>query len=446
MVQRETTLTLFVHSFVTIRRAGIALVATLALVLAACGGSSASSPTATPVGSPTTIATATSEPGPPSPQVERVIEHMRVLSEEIGSRLAGSENIDRAAEYAREQFERWGYVVELQDFSDSRPEVRIFAQVHAEPEPRDLHSIVFLGSKPGSVGGRLVDVGSGLDEEFPADTGGAIVLIQRGDTLFNDMAARAKAHGAIGAIVANNKEGLFRGTIEPRADLPFAAISQVDGEALREQLADGAVEVSIDVPASIDGTNVIARPPSGTCRTLSGAHYDTVPWARGAVDNASGSALVLELARASSAAGLTDHCFALFSAEEEGLLGSKHFVSLMSEEAKTNLAAYFNYDVVVGGATVDVIGDVDLATEAVALGTQAGGDFVLAKLAQGSSSDHASFSKVGIPVAMMTVDDLGVLHTERDTFEFASQHTEPLQPIADAAFELIQSVLPTASP
>ncbi len=446
MVQRETTLTLFFHSLIIIRRAIVAAIAVLALALVACGGGSASSPTETPAPSPTTAATATSEPGPPSPQTERIVEHMRVLSQEIGSRLAGSENIDSAAEYAREQFESWGYAVELQDFSDSRPEVRIFAQVHVEPESRDLHSIVFLGSEPGSVSGKLVDVGSGLDEEFPAEAQGAIVLIQRGETLFNDMAARAKAHGAIGAIVANNKEGLFRGTIEPAADLPFAAISQADGEALREQLADAAVEGSIDVPASIDGTNVVARPPSGTCRTLSGAHYDTVPWARGAVDNASGSALVLELARATAAAGLTDHCFALFSAEEEGLLGSKHFVSLMSDGEVDSLAAYFNYDVVAGGTTVDVIGDADLSTQVVTLGTAAGGDFVLAEIGRGASSDHASFALAGVPVAMMTVDDLGVLHTERDTFEFAARHTEPLQRIASTAFELIQAVVRPVGP
>jgi aminopeptidase YwaD len=372
---------------------------------------------------------------------------MQHLSEDIGVRLAGSDNADEAAEYARDQFESWGYDVEMQEFSDTRPESRVFANVHVEqPEPRDLHSIVFLGSQPGSVSGTLVDAGTGLDADFPEAARGAIVLIQRQDVTFNDMAARALAHGALGVIVANNKEGLFRGTIEPAAGLPVVAISQADGDALREQLAVGNIDVSIDVPSSIDGTNVIARPKSGVCRTLSGGHYDTVPWARGAIDNASGAAMVLELARASAAAELPDSCFVLFSAEEEGLLGSAHFVTQMSGGERDTLVAYFNYDVVAGGTQIDVIGDDGLAARAVALGTAAGGDVVLSQLPQGASSDHASFLLANLPAVMMTVDDLGVLHTEQDTFDFARLHTESLQPIANLAFELIQDVLRPATP
>lgn len=367
---------------------------------------------------------------------------MQHLSEDIGIRLAGSDNAGKAATYARDQFESWGYDVEMQEFSDARPSVRVFAQVHVkQAEPHDLHSTVFLGSKPGSVSGPLVDAETGQDTGFLGVGEGAIVLIQRQDVTFNDMAARAKAHGAVGVIVANNKQGLFRGTIDPPAGLPVVAISQADGDALLDQLDKGKVDVSIDVPSSIDGTNVVARPKSGTCRTLSGGHYDTVPWAHGAVDNGSGAALVLELARAAAAAKLPDDCFVLFSGEEEGLVGSSYFVSRMSDDDRNNLVAYFNYDVVAGGTQIDVIGDHDLATRVVTLGTEAGDDIALAQIPRGASSDFASFALANLPTVMMTVDDLGVLHTEQDTFDFAKQHTEPLQPIANLAFELIQDVL-----
>jgi len=67
-----------------------------------------------------------------------------------------------------------------------------------------------------------------------------------------------------------------------------------------------------------------------------GAHYDS--WnsagpaapAPGADDNASGTAAVLEAARVLSASGLRPAetvVFALFSGEEPGLLGSRHFVA-----------------------------------------------------------------------------------------------------------------------
>ena len=372
---------------------------------------------------------------------------MQHLSEDIGVRLAGSDKADMAAEYARDEFESWGYDVEMQDFSDTRPKSRVFAQVRVEqPDPRDLHNRVFLGSEAGSVSGTLVDAGIGLDADFPEAAEGAIVLIQRQDVTFNDMAARALAHGALGVIVANNREGLFRGTIDPATSLPVVAISQADGAALRQQLAAGDIDVSIGVPASIDGTNVIARPKSGVCRTLSGGHYDTVPWAPGAIDNASGTALVLELARAAAAAELAGGCFVLFSAEEEGLLGSEYFVSQMSGEDRNNLVAYFNYDVVAGGTQIDVIGESGLEARAVTLGAAGGGNFVIGRLPEGTNSDHASFLKAGIPALMLTVDDLGVLHTERDTFDFARLHTEALEPIAGLAFQLMQDVLRPSTP
>jgi aminopeptidase YwaD len=156
--------------------------------------------------------------------------------------------------------------------------------------------------------------------------------------------------------------------------------------------------------------------------------------------------MVLELARAASVSNLEGDCFVLFSGEEEGLVGSTHFVTSMTQQERDELAAYFNYDVVAGGARINVVGDDALATRAVDLGTQAGDDIVLGQLPSNASSDFAGFLLAGLPAIMLTVDDLGVLHTVRDTFDFAQQHTEPLQPIADLAFALMQDVLRQSVP
>jgi aminopeptidase YwaD len=421
------------------------LLVTVLLLVACSSGKSASPGQTSTSTAPTGVATS-SDLGPPAPDVDRIIEHIRHLSVDIGIRLAGSDSAGRAAQYATAQFESWGYEVELQPFTETKPEARLYAQVHIEQPSRNLPSVVFLGSKPGSARATLVDGGTGREQDLSDADRGAIVLIQRKDVTFNDMAARAMARGAAGVIVANNKEGLFRGTIDPAAGLPVVAISQADGDSLRQQLDKGKVDVSIDVPVSIDGTNVIARPTSGTCRTLSGGHYDTVPWAPGAEDNASGASLVLDLARASASAGLSDNCFVLFSGEEEGLLGSAYFVSQLTDAEKSDLLAYFNYDVVAGGTQIEVIGDQDLAERAVALGTRAGDDIALSRLPAGASSDFASFQKAHIPTVMLTVDDLGVLHTDRDTFAFANMHSAPLAPAAKLAFELIQDVLLPGTP
>ncbi|MFY9269259.1 MAG: M20/M25/M40 family metallo-hydrolase [Candidatus Manganitrophaceae bacterium] len=60
---------------------------------------------------------------------------------------------------------------------------------------------------------------------------------------------------------------------------------------------------------------------------LIGAHYDTVPHSPGADDNASGLAVLLEVARVlASLRGKMTLQFVAFSLEEEGFLGSDHYV------------------------------------------------------------------------------------------------------------------------
>jgi aminopeptidase YwaD len=375
-------------------------------------------------------------PGPEEIDAERIIEHVRVLSEEIGPRLSGSPAETQAADYARGMLESWGYDVELQEFSSGSPEFGRFAEIRIDGSTI-LPSIAFIGSGTGSVRGRLVDAGTGRVEDFPVDTDGAIVLIQREDVFFTDMAQRAVERGAAGVIVANNAPSLFRGELDPPSSLPVASLTQDDGVELRDMLAEGPVDVEVDIPVTINGTNVIARAPGGSCRTVSGGHYDTVPWAPGATDNASGSAVVLELARAVAAAGNAGHCFALWSGEEEGLIGSAHFVDQLSIDERRALEAYYNYDVVAGALPINALGSQSLIEAATAVGSQLGFRIESAALPQGQSSDFASFQAIGIPTLMFIVDDMGVLHTEQDTF--ANMRQEPLEPIARIGLALLQA-------
>ncbi len=87
-----------------------------------------------------------------------------------------------------------------------------------------------------------------------------------------------------------------------------------------------------------------------------GAHYDHIGMiapdggdaiANGANDNASGTTTVLELARyfGNSKNNKRSIIFALFSAEEKGLLGSKHLASKL-KESNLNLYAMLNFEMV----------------------------------------------------------------------------------------------------
>jgi len=377
--------------------------------------------------------------GPSQPEAARVLEHIRALSVEIGIRPAGSPEEQEAIDYAREQFESWGYDVEVQTFTAAGPDILRLTTVDVEqPEQRHLAAIGFRGGGTGDVSGRLVDAGTGREEEFPPDAAGAIVLIQRQDVLFVDMAQRAQQAGAVAAVVANKEPGLFRGEIDLPTELPVVAISQEDGQALQALLAAGPVEVSLSVKAEVTAHNVIARPEGSACRTLSGGHFDSVPWAAGATDNASGSALVLELARAAAAAHLSGNCFILFAAEEIGLEGSEYFVSQLSVAEHAALQAVFNYDVVGGNAQPLLVGSAELMDRARVLAEGLGVSVQTSNETRDIGSDHLSFLDANIPALMLTTPDFERIHTPDDTF--ANLEPTFLGEVAELAFALLREV------
>ena len=367
------------------------------------------------------------------------MEHIRVISSEIGTRVAGSPQEDAAATYTSEQFAAWGYEVEVQDFEAEGADL----QRHATLTVEGLQGVEFIvvalfGSRSGEARGRLVDARTGQPDDIPVDASNAIVLIQRDDVTFLDMANRALEAGAAGVLIANKEPGRFPGVLEPAVDVVAAGISQADGTVLRELLAQGDVEVTLNVRESVTAHNVFARPASGICRTLSGGHYDTVPWSPGAYDNASGAAIVLELARAAASAGLSDHCFVLWGGEEGGLQGSRFLISELTDSEIELLEGVFNYDAAAGPGDPQLIGATSLADQAKTLADELGIAATITVLQENAGSDHAAFLDAGIAALMLTAPDTGTLHTPSDTFENLVETS--LQPIADLGFALLQEI------
>uniref|UniRef100_UPI0040475000 M20/M25/M40 family metallo-hydrolase n=1 Tax=Flavobacterium sp. TaxID=239 RepID=UPI0040475000 len=171
---------------------------------------------------------------------------------------------------------------------------------------------------------------------------------------------------------------------------------------------------------SNSGTNIIAFLDNKASKTIViGAHYDHLglnehnhsskPNSNGEIhngadDNASGVAAVLELARMYSQNKTKEnvnYIFALFSGEEDGLIGSKH----IAETLKTyypNVVAMINLDMI-GRLDKDkslVVGGIGTATEFSAIVTKnkpAGFNVTLDNTGQGPS-DHTSFYLKDIPV------------------------------------------------
>ena len=89
-----------------------------------------------------------------------------------------------------------------------------------------------------------------------------------------------------------------------------------------------------------------------------GAHYDSADAGPGADDNASGLAVMLEVARLiSSQATPYTIRFIAFGAEESGLLGSYAYLNQMSQEEFENVIAMINLDSLIAGDVAYVYSD-----------------------------------------------------------------------------------------
>src|SRR5687768_5115864 len=109
------------------------------------------------------------------------------------------------------------------------------------------------------------------------------------------------------------------------------------GKAIQESLKKSGIDFTTENFSArarggreVNGTNVIATIPSATAKRtiMIGAHVDRVGVGTGAIDNASGSAAVLELLRAFKARPLKNVTLmaGFWDQEEVGLIGSRAFV------------------------------------------------------------------------------------------------------------------------
>lgn len=414
----------------SLRRALLIVAFPLLLIAAAaaCGGSTSllpapPSPAPTPVPSPTTTPTPAAGTLRPAAEAEfqgeLAFDHVVALAEGIGPRLAGSEGEEEAARYILDVLAEQGYEASLQPFAfdvfvDTGSKLLVLT-----PREMTVAALALEPSIAGTVEGPLVFAGLGRPQDFPPEAAGAIVLMERGTLFFGEKVANAAAAGAAGAVIFNDEPGPFRGLMEGPSNIPAASISREDGLALRALLEEGPVQVRLEVRAFSgprQSQNVVARPPGGECRVVVGAHYDSVAAGPGANDNASGTATVLEMARALAADGeFEDVCFALFGAEEVGLIGSRYFVGSLSSEGRQAMEAMLNFDMVGVGSRWFFVGSPELRELLSAEAERQGLAFDLAEeLPPGLGSDHSSFLEAGIPALFFHRVEDPFYHTERD--------------------------------
>ncbi|HEV8112859.1 MAG TPA: M28 family peptidase [Planctomycetota bacterium] len=268
----------------------------------------------------------------------------------------------------------------------------------------------------------------------------------------------AKQHGAVGVILlpAKPDEPLlrFEAGHGARAGIPAIAVDAKTAEKLAPDYRNGLDEKAAtardlgqdpwtlfaDVVRDTGSAyNVLGILPGKTHDrvVVVGAHYDHLghggegslaPKATGEIhhgadDNASGTATVLEIARLLRAGGTPpcDVLVALWSGEEEGLLGSDHWTKHPTIPL-AKVSANLNLDMVgrAGNGKLQVLGagtSPEFAGWMKEAGAASGLDLTVSTQggALGGSSDHQSFLKNGIPALHLFSGLHGDYHKPSDT-------------------------------
>ena len=174
-----------------------------------------------------------------------------------------------------------------------------------------------------------------------------------------------------------------------------------------------------------------------------GSHYDHLGWGGegsgsrrpdtvavhpGADDNASGDAVVLQLAEHfKKVRSPRSIIFAFFGAEEQGLVGSKFFLDWMKQDDKQRINLPKDKKSIVAMVNLDMVGRMrDHAMSVSGTGTSSGFKAMVEDAAQQASlhvtcipdgygpSDHASFVAAEIPVLFLTTGGHMEYHTPAD--------------------------------
>ncbi|MEU3282563.1 M28 family peptidase [Streptomyces antibioticus] len=336
---------------------------------------------------------------------ERVRQHLRVLdavaARHGGDRAAGRPGFEYSARYVERRLHAAGLRTRRQPFGYVRTDFVRDTVEQIRPQRRDVPHFPAQGlaaSPDGGHTGELVvprdPFGDAADSWEGIDARAKVALLQlRPNTLRGArqerrtgchtgdgppvhqriaddqtaMARRALVHARAAGVSAvlfyldqfDFLIGLFFDAPGDTGLPPAAVVHSSAATALRQDMDAGGATVRVDLELQerqVDTFNVLTVPPDITApRHLFGAHLDGVPAGPGIDDNASGSALLLDLALSPTARAGRPAQFCWWGGEEDGMRGSRHFVAT---EPLEPVRGYFNTDMVAApNYVISVYGD-----------------------------------------------------------------------------------------
>jgi hypothetical protein len=290
---------------------------------------------------------------------------LRELCDGIGGRPTGSAACDRAIAWAAKKFRDVGSQnVSVEPFAAQSMWLPVSAEASAVAPVQfniRIASAPMSPSTKGAIEARVVDAGEGTPDAFAKLGGavkGAIVLVDSSEMkTFDDLFAEYMRNAALlEAARKYQPAALLLESTRPRGLLyrhpisidlnygpvPTAVISREHAERLARLAEKGDVRVRVSMTnktaPSYESKNVVAEirgreKPDEI--VLIGAHLDSWDLGTGAEDNGVNVALVIDLARAFHDLGIVPRRtvrFALFTGEEQGMLGSEGYVARHKSE------------------------------------------------------------------------------------------------------------------
>jgi len=192
--------------------------------------------------------------------------------------------------------------------------------------------------------------------DFTGFTPGNIALIQRGTCPFDQKVANAEAAGASAAVIFNEgnpgRTDVYTGGLSGDQQIPVLFTSYAVGTELLDEYVPGSGPVlTVDVQAIEDPNradwNVIADSRGGDPDNVLvvDAHLDAI-YGAGMLDNASGSATILDIAQQLKNTRTRNKLrFIWFGGEELGLLGSQYYVDTLPADQLAKIKFDLDADV-----------------------------------------------------------------------------------------------------
>ncbi len=380
--------------------------------------------------------------------------NLRRLTDEVGGRVPGTPAMQKAVAWGVAAFTAaGGENVHTEEFQipHSWAEGATWVNIVA-PEQFQVHA-VSLGWAPALAPHHrvpVIDLGDATPEEFSraGHIAGALLLVHTNEMrtwedlfaeYFNapgivDRAVRGKAL-AIAFQSTRSNDLLYRHTNSIAGEIdriPMVLVTREDAERMARLVTSGqSLYADLAIPNQIGGlinaANVIADIPGSEQPdqfVVLGAHLDSWELGTGALDNGCNAALVVDALRAIKDSGLRPRRtirFALFSGEEEGMLGSRAYVTAHRSELDKAVGVVI-FDSGTGRTTGFSLGGrtdlVNAVTPLVAPLHVFGATTLTTDAEWGT--DNFDFMLEGVPTFVANQDESNYLvnyHAQSDTFD-----------------------------